>query len=102
MRIYGADLISGIQLGTKIVMRKRPELCTVEATARILGGRWKGAVLEQLFQGTKSYSELKRAIPGMTQRILSQQLRELQRAAFVERTLSPDTPPRVVYTATAL
>lgn len=102
MSIYGTDLISGIQLGTKIVMRKRPELCPVEATARILGGRWKGAVLEQLFQGPKRFSELKRAITGMTQRMLSQQLRELQRAGIVERTVYPDTPPRVVYTATAL
>ncbi len=83
-------------------MGKPTELCPVEATARIVGGRWKAAVLEQLFQGAKRFSELKRAISGITQRTLSQQLRELQRTGIIERTVYPDTPPRVVYTATPL
>jgi DNA-binding HxlR family transcriptional regulator len=83
-------------------MAKRPELCPVETTARILGGRWKAAVLEQLFEDAKRFSELKRAINGITQRTLSQQLRELQSAGIVERTVYPDTPPRVVYAITPL
>jgi DNA-binding HxlR family transcriptional regulator len=83
-------------------MAKRPELCPVETTARILGGRWKAAVLDQLFQGTKRFSELKRAIAGITQRTLSQQLRELQSTGIVERTVYADTPPRVVYAITPL
>src|SRR5260370_38190220 len=56
-------------------MAKLPEMCPVESTARIVGGRWKAAVLEQLFQGTKRFSELKRGISGITQRTLAQQLR---------------------------
>src|SRR5580704_7169084 len=64
--------------------------------------RWKPAVLEQLFQGTKRFSELKRAITGITQRTLSQQLRELQSTGIVERTVYADTPPRVVYAITPL
>jgi DNA-binding HxlR family transcriptional regulator len=83
-------------------MIKRPELCPVETTARIVGGRWKAAVLEQLFLGTKRFSELKRAITGMTQRTLSQQLHDLQSTGIVERTVYADTPPRVVYTITPL
>jgi DNA-binding HxlR family transcriptional regulator len=83
-------------------MGKHPELCPVEATARIVGGRWKAAVLEQLFQGSKRFSELKRAIEGITQRTLSQQLRELQRTGIIERTVYADTPPRVVYSTTPL
>src|SRR5258708_8501105 len=94
--------IRGIQYGTRSVMAKRPELCPVETTVRIVGGRWKAAVLDQLFQGTKRFSELKRAITGITQRTLSQQLRELQSTGIVERTVYPDTPPRVVYAITAL
>jgi len=74
-------------------MGRSTELCPVEATARIVGGRWKAAVLEQLFQGAKRFSELKRAISGITQRTLSQQLRELQRTGIIERTVYPDTPP---------
>ena len=84
------------------MMAKRPELCPVEATARIVGGRWKAAVLDQLFQGTKRFSELKRAIAGITQRTLAQQLRELQSTGIVERTVYADTPPRVVYATTPL
>ena len=83
-------------------MTKRPELCPVEATARIVGGRWKAAVLEQLFQGTKRFSELKRSIAGITQRTLSKQLRDLQSTGIVERTVYADTPPRVVYAITPL
>ncbi len=83
-------------------MAKGPELCPVETTARIVGGRWKAAVLEQLLEGAKRFSELKRAIPGITQRTLSQQLRDLRGTRIVERTVHADTPPRVVYAVTPL
>jgi DNA-binding HxlR family transcriptional regulator len=86
----------------KLHMIKRPEVCPVETTARIVGGRWKAAVLEQLFQGTKRFSELKRAVRGITQRTLSQQLRDLQNTGIVERTVFADTPPRVEYEITPL
>jgi DNA-binding HxlR family transcriptional regulator len=81
---------------------KQSDLCPVETTTRIAGGRWKGAVLEQLFDGAKRFSELKRSIEGITQRTLSQHLRELQHAGIVERTVYPDAPPRVVYNVTPL
>lgn len=77
-------------------------LCPVETTIRVIGGRWKAAVLDQIFRGEKRFSELKRGIPGISQRTLSQQLRELQGAGIVERTVYPDTPPRVVYAVTPL
>src|ERR1700732_2533398 len=81
--------IHGIQYGTRPIMAKLPEICPVETTARIVGGRWKAAVLEQLFQGTKRFSELKRGISGITQRTLAQQLRDLQSKGIVERTVYP-------------
>ena len=102
MGIYDTHAIHGIQCGTKPLMGKHPALCPVEATARIVGGRWKAAVLEQLFQGAKRFSQLKRAITGITQRTLSQQLRDLQSTGIVERTVYADTPPRVVYAITPL
>jgi DNA-binding HxlR family transcriptional regulator len=83
-------------------MTKLLELCPVETTARIVGGRWKAAVLEQLFQGTKRFSELKRAVRGISQRTLSQQLRDLQSTGIVERTVYADSPPRVIYEITPL
>ena len=83
-------------------MRKQSELCPVETTARIVGGRWKAAVLEQLFEGTKRFSQIKRNIPGMTQRSLARHLRDLRVAGIVERAVYPETPPRVMYTITSL
>jgi DNA-binding HxlR family transcriptional regulator len=83
-------------------MARRLELCPVETTARIVGGRWKAAVLEQLFQGTKRFSEIKRAIAGISQRTLSQQLRDLRSTGIVERTVYADSPPRVIYEITPL
>src|SRR5229473_4004749 len=102
MEIRGTCSAHGIQCGTRSIMVKRPELCPVETTVRIVGGRWKAAVLEQLFQGTKRFSELKRGIVGITQRSLAQQLRELQNTGIVERTVYPDRPPRVEYAVTPL
>jgi DNA-binding HxlR family transcriptional regulator len=83
-------------------VRQKPAVCLVETTTRILGGRWKPALLEHLFHGEKRFSELKRCIPGITQKTLSEQLRELQCAGIVARTVFPDTPPRVVYSITPL
>jgi DNA-binding HxlR family transcriptional regulator len=83
-------------------MAKRVEICPVETTARIVGGRWKAAILEQLLESSKRFSELKRAITGMTQRTLAQQLRDLQNKGVVERAVYADTPPRVVYSITPL
>src|SRR5580700_1446810 len=102
MEIRDTHAIRGIQSGTRPNMIRRPELCPVETTARIVGGRWKAAVLEQLFRGTKRFSELKRSITGITQRTLSQQLRGLQITGIVERTGYANTPPRVVYAITPL
>ena len=102
MKIRDTSTLPGIHCGTRYNMAKRPELCPVETTARIVGGRWKAAVLEQLFLGTKRFSELKRSITGITQRTLSQQLRDLQSTGIVERTVYADTPPRVVYAITPL
>jgi DNA-binding HxlR family transcriptional regulator len=89
------------QVGEKLVPHK-PVLSSVEITTRILGGRWKPAILEHLFQGEKRFSELKRCVPGITQKTLSEQLRNLQGAGIVARRVYPDTPPRVVYNVTTL
>lgn len=83
-------------------MPQQRDFCSVERTTRIVGGRWKAALLEQLFQGEKRFSELKRRVPGITQKTLAQQLRELQGSGIVSRTVYPDTPPRVVYSITPL
>lgn len=70
----------------------------VEAILNLLEGRWKLVILFQLFGGkVLRFSELERAIPNITQKMLSQQLRQLESDQIVERTVYPEVPPRVEY-----
>ena len=76
--------------------------CPVKTTLKIIGGRWKVIIIHQLMDGTKRFSELKRAIDGITQKMLTQQLRELERDGVVERKVYPQVPPKVEYSLTHL
>ena len=86
-------------------MTKRPQYdgpCPIERVIRVFGGKWKPAILYHLEQnGTLRFSELRRLIPEVTQRMLTQQLRELERDGLVTREHFPEIPPRVEYTSTS-
>ncbi|HTU58469.1 MAG TPA: helix-turn-helix domain-containing protein [Polyangiales bacterium] len=70
----------------------------VERALALLEGRWKLTILFQLFGGkVLRNSELERAIAGISQKMLNQQLRQLERDGLVERTVYPEVPPRVEY-----
>lgn len=73
----------------------------VEAAIRLLEGRWKLLILFHLFGGkVLRFSELERAIPNITQKMLSQQLRQLEADGIVARTVYPQIPPKVEYRLT--
>ena len=73
----------------------------VEGAFRILEGRWKMVITFQLFaRGTLRFSELERAIPAVSQKMLIQQLRELERDGVIRRTIYPQVPPKVEYDLT--
>jgi DNA-binding HxlR family transcriptional regulator len=72
------------------------------ATLRIIGGKWKPLILYFLLDGPKRYGELKRAVEGVTHKVLIQQLKELEADGIVARTDYNEVPPRVDYALTAL
>lgn len=76
--------------------------CAVETTLDIIGGRWKVLILHELLQGVRRFNELHRALNGVTQKMLTQQLRELEEAGIVHREVYPQVPPKVEYSLTAL
>ncbi|WP_063060537.1 winged helix-turn-helix transcriptional regulator [Nocardia sienata] len=79
-----------------------PEYCTVEAAMEVVGGKWKMAIVNHLFDGTLRFGELRRAMPTITQRMLTRQLRELEADGLVSRTVYAEVPPRVEYDLTEL
>ena len=73
----------------------------VEQALKFLDGRWKLMILFRLFGGkVQRFSELERAIPGVSQKMLIQQLRQLERDAIVRRIVHPQVPPKVEYCLT--
>ena len=69
--------------------------CAVEATLQFIDGKWKGVILYHLLLGTQRFSELRRKLPNVTQRMLTNQLRELEADGFVERRVYAQVPPKV-------
>ena len=75
--------------------------CPVEACTEVIAGKWKGEILYLLLTGSKRYGELRRLIPNITQRMLTNQLRELETAGIVQRRVMEGMPLRVEYSLTA-
>lgn len=78
------------------------ELCPAPLVFSMIGGKWKLTILQILiFTGTKRFGELRREIDGITQTMLTQQLRALEKDGLVSRQVFAEVPPRVEYAATA-
>jgi DNA-binding HxlR family transcriptional regulator len=81
-------------------MRPKTYNCPVEAAVDVFGGKWKALILWWLQQRTWRFAELRRQIPGITEKMLSQQLRELEADGIVERRVYATVPPKVEYSLT--
>jgi DNA-binding HxlR family transcriptional regulator len=76
--------------------------CPVERTLEVIGGRWKVLILRELFLGVKRFGQLHRALHGITQKMLTQQLREMEEDGIVHREVYLQVPPKVEYSLTPL
>jgi DNA-binding HxlR family transcriptional regulator len=76
--------------------------CAVTTTVELIGGKWKTVTLYHLLGQPKRFSELQRKLPGVTQRMLTLQLRELEADGLVHREIYPQVPPKVEYSLTEL
>ncbi|KMK75763.1 winged helix-turn-helix transcriptional regulator [Alkalihalobacillus pseudalcaliphilus] len=80
-------------------MKLEPNLCKVEDALNIIVGKWKPIILLHLLkEGTQRFSELQKHLPGITQRMLTKQLRELEDEEIITRKVYAQVPPKVEYT----
>lgn len=75
-------------------------ICPTETALDLIGGKWKGMILFYLLPGTKRFNELMRHIPGITQRMLTKQLRDLEQHGIIHREVYAQVPPKVEYSLT--
>lgn len=76
--------------------------CPVETTLTLIGNKWKVLILRDLLSGTKRFSELKRSLNGVSQKVLTTQLRAMEADGLVHREVFAEVPPRVEYSLTEL
>ena len=77
-------------------------VCPVETTLSLISDKWKVLILRDLLPGPKRFSLLKRSIGGVSQKVLTSQLRQMEESGLLTRTVYPEVPPRVEYTLTEL
>lgn len=76
--------------------------CPVETTLTLIGDKWKVLILRDLRGGTKRFGELRRSLSGISQKVLTSNLRDMESSGLISREVFPEVPPRVEYTLTAL
>ena len=76
--------------------------CPVATTVGLIGNKWKLLIIRDLLTGTKRFGELRRGVAGISQKVLTDNLRSLERDGLVIRTIYAEVPPRVEYTLSEL
>lgn len=76
--------------------------CPVETTLTLIGDKWKVLILRDLMDGTKRFGELKKSLGGVSQKVLTAQLRDMESSGIISRKVYAEVPPKVEYSLTAL
>ena len=82
-------------------VNKIPE-CPVETTLQLIGDKWKVLIIRDLLGGTKRFNELKRSVGGISQKVLTSNLRSMEASGLISRKVYPEVPPKVEYSLTDL
>jgi len=81
--------------------RRGPYVCGLDAAMDVVSGKWKALILWELeAYGTRRYAEIRRGLPGVSDKVLAQQLREMETDGLLHREVFPEVPPRVEYSLT--
>ena len=83
-------------------MASQQATCPVEITLSLLGNKWKVLILREIFKGTKRFGELSRGVAGISQKMLTQQLRQMEADNLINRKVYAEVPPRVEYSLTKI
>ena len=82
------------------MLKKDLPACPVELTLLLISNKWKVLIIRDLLDGTKRFSELKKSINNISQKVLTSNLREMEENDLLTRKVYPEIPPRVEYTLT--
>lgn len=78
-------------------MKQELPACPVEITMSLIGDKWKVLIIRDLLTGTKRFGELKKSLSGITQKVLTNNLRQMESSGLVIRKVYAEVPPRVEY-----
>jgi DNA-binding HxlR family transcriptional regulator len=100
--IYAIDKVSNGENMPEFDFKGKKYNNPVELSLNIIGGKWKMPIIWRLKDDSKRYGELKKLLPGVTHKMLTQQLRELEEGEIITRKVYPEVPPKVEYKLTLL
>ncbi|AME09231.1 MULTISPECIES: winged helix-turn-helix transcriptional regulator [Gemella] len=83
-------------------MEKNLPACPVELTLTLISNRWRILIIRDLLEGTKRFGELKRSVGNVSQKVLTANLREMEKSGLINRKVYAEVPPRVEYSLTDL
>ena len=83
-------------------MKEKLPACPIEVTLQLIGTKWKVLIIRELLESTKRFSELQRSIGGVSQKVLTANLRTMEECGLVNRKVYAEVPPRVEYSLTDL
>lgn len=81
-------------------MKQELSICPVEITMGLIGDKWKILIIRDLLTGTKRFGELRKSLNGISQKVLTNNLRDMEKSGLVHREVFAEVPPRVEYSLT--